>query len=166
MWLSKENILYKNLKKIQPPDELTFNEKTIKFLLLFAFDITLSWLNVLVLLWLTLQLFLKVVREIFTSTPEDIKSLRFPLYNNHDMSREAVWAYTTALGLKAGANQSNNEDELFNTLNEVRSYYPFFSRTSTVNELNSLKILSPDIINKLLTRLSSTVDDDGDIFEY
>ena len=90
-WITRANIVKKNLKKLLPPQ--TFAAKAGVVLGTLAFSVALSWINVLlVVLWQIPVGLLGTLREFFSSTPEAIKLLRFPLKNNPYMSREAVWA--------------------------------------------------------------------------
>lgn len=92
-WIIKENILNKNLKKIQSPNEDSFSIKAFKFFVSSIVEVALSWIGVTVNVFHIMIRLLKVLREILVSTPEDIRLLRFPLRNNPNLSREAVWAY-------------------------------------------------------------------------
>jgi len=154
-WISKDNILVKNVKKINPPDKkYTFMDRLIVFGMMIAFDFTLSWINVAVILWqIAVELF-TVLRNIITTVPEEIKSLRFPLKNNPDMSRELVWAHMTALKVKLGE-LVPNDSTLILTLNEVHGYYQSFDRISALKQLDSLHIINSEIISNALKQLQS-----------
>jgi len=64
----------------------------------------LSWVGVVVGLVKFAIVFLRIIRDVVAQTPEAIKVLRYPLRNNPDLSREAVWAYVYALGIKLRCN--------------------------------------------------------------
>ena len=154
-WITKANIFYENLKKVQPPDTDSFENKALKFIGILLAETSISWINVIVVLWQIASIVLRALREFFSSTPETIKLLRFPLHNNLDMSRESVWAYLCAIGLKAGANQPN-ENEILTGLNEAAGYYPSFDRVAALKQLENLNVVNGDIISSTLKRLSST----------
>jgi hypothetical protein len=139
-WITRANIVNKNLKKLLPPQ--TFAVKASLLLGTIAFSVALSWINVLlVLLWQIPVSLFGILRELFSSTPETIKLLRFPLKNNPYLSREAVWAYVQALQIKLGQIQPG-ESALRASLDEVFGYYPTFDRAKA---LNKLKALSGDV---------------------
>lgn len=95
-WITKGNILARNIRKLTPPD------KDALILLEIAFEVALSWINVMISLWQITATLLRTVREAFSATPEEIKFLRFPLLNNPELPPESVWAHLTALKIKAG----------------------------------------------------------------
>jgi hypothetical protein len=89
--------------------------------------------------------FLVYLREVFSPVPEEIKLLRFPLYNNSELSREKVWAYFIALQFKTGSNHPE-ESFLFNSILDIKIFYPFFNSITALKELEKLNIVSEDII--------------------
>ncbi len=153
-WITKENILNKNLKKLQHPDETTFTSKALLFLGAIVLEAALSWVNVLVIIFQIIKMLLNVIREALTTKPEAIKALRFPLRNNPNMSREAVWAYLSALQIKVGEKQPNESDLLY-SLEEVTDYYPSFNKKIALNQLKDLNIISNDIVISTLSELSA-----------
>ena len=153
-WITKENILNKNLKKLQYPDETTFTSKTLLFLGATVLEAVLSWVNVLVIHFQIIKMLLNVVREALTTKPEAVKALRFPLRNNPNMSREAVWAYLSALQVKVGEKQPNESDLLY-SLDEVADYYPAFNKQVALNQLKELNVTSKDIIVSVLNELNN-----------
>ena len=154
-WITKENILNKNLKKLLPPDERALWHKTLIFIGGLLIDVLLSWIIVAVIAWQILMLFLKTVRALLASTPEAIKLLRFPLWNNPDMSREAVWAYANALKVKAGE-MPPEESELLFSLNELSRSYRYFDRIAALNQLEGLNVINGDVISATMKNLSSS----------
>jgi len=153
-WITKGDVLKKNLKKLNRDDE-SFGSKVITFLPLVAFEVVLSWINVIVATWQIITTLFKVVREALASTPEAIKVLRFPLRNNPNMSREAVWAYLSALNIRVGE-KIPGERELLNELNQLRELHPSFDREAALNQLKGLNVLSTDVISSALHRLASS----------
>lgn len=97
---------------------------------------------------------LNVVRESLTTKPESVKALRFPLRNNPNMSREAVWAYLSALSVKAGEKQPNEIDLLY-FLDEVADYYPAFNKQVALNQLKDLDFTNKNIIISVLSELNT-----------
>ena len=153
-WITKENILNKNLKKLQYPDEKTFTSKALLFLGVIVLEAALSWVNVLIIIFQIIKILLNVIREALTTMPEAVKTLRFPLRNNPNMSREAVWAYLSALQIQVGEKQPNESDLLY-SLDEVADYYPSFNKQIALNQLKDLNIISNGIILSTLNELST-----------
>lgn len=148
-WLFKGNVFRKNLNKIRDPAEQGLKHDVG----LFAFGLTtgtvFSWLGVLQYLWRLLWTPLTAIREAFSSVPEDIKALRFPLQNNPGMSREAVWAYAYALGAKAGTVPTASQ--MAWELEQVQGFYPSFQNDVALRTLDSLNVVDKAIISKLLS---------------
>src|ERR1700693_3122699 len=69
-WITKGNILNKNLKKLLPPNKETFIKKVTQFFGVLLLETALSWINVVVVLWQITTALLRTVREVFSSTPE------------------------------------------------------------------------------------------------
>jgi hypothetical protein len=116
--------------------------------------LALSWLQVLIsLLWSPWKL-LKMLREALTVVPQDIKQLRFPLYNNPEMSREAVWAYVRALNAKAGGSLAT-ASELLDSLQLVADNHKHFDAALALNHLKELKAVSPEAIDSALERVGA-----------
>lgn len=154
-WVTKSNTFNKNLKKLQPPDEKPFVGKVVIFFGLFAVEVALSWINVLVVLWQIASFLIRTLRELISSTPEAIKLLSFPLKNNPDMSRESVFAQLLALKAKVGGEQPN-ESELIWALNELLGDYPSFDRISSLKQLASFNVIAPEVISTAMEQLQST----------
>lgn len=154
VWITRENILNNNLKKLQSPDERTFPEKALLFLGTIALEAALSWINVIVIILQIIKLLLNVIREALTTKPEAVKELRFPLRNNPDMSREAVWAYLSALQVKAGEKQPDVSDLLY-SLDELTEYYPSFNKQVALNQLEDLNVISKDTLLSVLNELDT-----------
>lgn len=157
-WITKANIVRKNLKKLEPDDEQGFGLKAAVVLGGFVLEVALSWINVIVALWQIAVMLLKTLREAITSTPEAIKLLRFPLRHNPNMSPEAVWAYVSALSIKAGENVLD-ADELMRSLNSLRDEHPSFDPEAALDVLNGLDVMSPAVISSALNRLSLAAED-------
>lgn len=100
-WVTKGNILKKNLEKISAPSELSRLERALVFFGALFLEIALSWVNVFVLLWQIAIELIKFLREMFCHVPDAIKDLRFQLKNNPNLSPEAVWAYSLSLYVKS-----------------------------------------------------------------
>lgn len=158
-WLFKGNIFQKNLKKIQsPPDERTFIQKALVIIGTLLFESLLSWINVIVALWQILAMLFRVIRETLVSVPEEIKQLRFPLINNPGLSREAVWAYWTALAEKAG-DAHHSHDDLYTQLMQLKENYRWFNEKDALRRLASLNVVDPEAIEGAASSLSQSDDD-------
>lgn len=144
-WIIKANILNKNLKKLTKPDNTEWYLKVLRFFGLLLFEAALSWINVVVVTGQILYHTLKVLREIFTPAPEEIKKLRFPLRNNPMLSAEAVWAYLMALNIKSGE-ALQNESVLFASLEEVLDNKHDFNFQNALDQLGNLNVLNSETI--------------------
>lgn len=101
-WITKGNVYARNVRKLLPRDTDAFWKKAVAFLGMFAFDVALSWLIVIYAFVQIALILLRTIREAMSSTPEEIKLLRFPLMNNPELPPESVWAHLTALNARAG----------------------------------------------------------------
>lgn len=153
-WITKANVVIKNIRKIEPPDETTFFQKVSTFILSNLFEILLSWISVLLQIWLTISTILTTLREVFTETPEDIKTLRYPLKNNPNMPPEIVWAHVNAIQLKATGKQLDVA-ELADSVNDLRYDYPSFNREYAVKHLKHLDVISADTLKSVLNTLDA-----------
>lgn len=151
LWIFKIDIINKNLAKISLEPKLSFWEKVGAFFIALIFESLLSWINVLVILWQFIYQTIKILRDVFLTVPEDIKSLRFPLKNNPDLDAETVWAYTQALSFKNGNTFSS--DELGNSLIELRNGIKYFQPIKATLLLRSLGTHSNDLIDEIDEKL-------------
>lgn len=140
-WLTKGNIYVKNARKLLPRDIDSPLKKALVFVGMFAFDIALSWLAVLIALGQIALTLLRVIREAFSSTPEEIKRLRFPLMNNPKLPPESVWAHVTALNLKAGATKYS---EIASDLVGLPDRLSSFDSRTALEELDRLHAVPPE----------------------
>lgn len=144
-WVFKGNIMRKNLKKIQDPESTNFKIDAAVFVFGLVTGTLMSWLGVVQYLWRILWMPLSALREVFSSVPEEIKLLQFPLKNNPNLSREAVFAYAYALGVRAGT--SPNAWQMAQELQEIEGYYPSFNSEVALNTLSSLGVVTPEVIS-------------------
>ncbi|GEM_PF-2028260 len=157
-WIIKANILNKNLRKVLPPDDVTFMEKVARLVGTLVVEVMLSWINVVVILWQIVVALLRTARDLLSPAPEGIKLLRFPLRNNPAMPRESVWAYLLALQVKVGEKQPN-EATIVRSLNELTDYYPSFDRIAALKQLESLNVVSSDVISASLAHLGDSPEE-------
>lgn len=159
-WITKANILDKNLKKLQKEDKKEWYLNLLIFLGKVLFEASLSWMNVVFVLWQILAEIFKGLRDSLSPTPEEIKKLRFPLRNNPALSKEAVWAYSVALGLKTGE-ALPNENVIIGTIDEVLENRPDFNYRYALNQLDNLKVLSSETIASIKNHFDlQNIDDD------
>lgn len=151
-WVTKANVMNKNLKKLDPVKDQSFGQKAALFVGILAFEMALSWINVAVAIWQIAVTLLKVLRDALTSTPEAIKLLRFPLANNPNMSQEAVWAYVYALRIRAGEKTGDKEELLF-SLSSFHEEHSSFDRQAALNQLNGLNVLNGEVTLSASDRL-------------
>jgi hypothetical protein len=142
-WITKANIAATNLKKLDDPEAevaKTFLQKAAVFVAVVIFESLLSWTNVLMAIWQIIKLLFTVVRDAFTQQPEAIKLLRFPLANNPDLTREAVWAYVHALKIRVGE-QPADIHSVENSLNNIQTLHPHFNKRVALGHLKGLDVL-------------------------
>ncbi len=152
-WLFKGNILQKNLNKIKDPETYGFKVNAGLFVFGLFTGALMSWLGVLQYLWQIIWTPIRVLRELLSSTPEEIKTLRFPLMNNPELSREAVYAYAYALGVKAGAIPSSWQ--IAQELKDIEGFYPSFNPKRALESLKSLGVIEQETMSEALAELDS-----------
>jgi hypothetical protein len=146
-WFFKGNILRKNLEKIQSPSEHALLLKLGGFAVVILINAVMSWIAVLICIFQFFMVPLSALRDAISSTPEDIKQLRFPLHNNPNLSRESVWAYLQALKAKVG--QGDSAAAMEYELLQIEGYYPHFHKQGAFNALKSLNVVHPDLLEDL-----------------
>lgn len=144
-WITKANILNMNIRKIMPPNEMTVLQNVSKFIGILLFEMLLSWINVVLVLWQIVTTLIRILRDLLTPAPEAIKILRFPLRNNPKMAREAVWAYVIALNVKAGVKRPD-EYGLVEAIREISENYPNFNYRDALAHLGSLEAIPTEKI--------------------
>lgn len=144
-WIFKDNVLRKNLNKIKDPSEQGFKATAMMFVFALVIGTIMSWLGVLLYLWQIFWIPIAAIREVLSSTPEEIKLLKFPLKNNPNLAREAVWAYLYAFNTKGGV--TPNAWDINNDLYGIGAYYPSFNKQSALEILGSLRVVDPDILS-------------------
>lgn len=157
-WTTKTNVLNRNLRKVLPPDDSPLLEKVAGYAIVFLFDLALSWVGVAIALWQIIYGLFRTARDMFSAVPEEVKRLRFPLKNNPNMSRENVWAYLTALNVKAGEGQPGAVT-LVTSLRELSGYYPGFDCVAALKQLNRLNVVDLDVMAATMGKLERSGDD-------
>jgi hypothetical protein len=89
-WITKGNVLNKNILKLQTVDNLTLVQKYTLPTVMFLLGVVMSWVNTPIVIWNIIFTLLNRLRELITETPEEIKRLRYLLKNNPKMTPEAV----------------------------------------------------------------------------
>jgi hypothetical protein len=153
-WILKGNIIRRNLKKLDETENESFWSEFGTATLLIALSAALSWIQVLITLVGSLWKLLEILRELFVNVPETIKKLRFPLQNNPDMSREAVWAYVRAIEAKAGANLFNAYG-LLSSLQSVIDNHKDFDSHTALQHLRALDAVSSEVIDAAMKRIEA-----------
>lgn len=151
-WILKGNVLRKNLSKLDAPDDETFGSKAANFAFVLALEVTLSWINVVLIVALSACKLFKILREVITVMPEECKRLRFPLLNNPNLSMESVWAHVLALEATAGGEQPN-ESKLLWSLQSAVDNRPDFDRVKALEQLRSLNAVTADTVNRAIEQL-------------
>jgi hypothetical protein len=150
-WMTKTNILERNLKKLTRNDDATLITRTLFFIGLLLVAALFSW--VFVLLWLSVSVFgiLFALRDVFESKPEAVKKCRYALKNNPHLSREAVWAYSIALDAANG--QPMIEGKLIaESLNNVRVNHDDFNGHAAVQFLRTFYVVEPHVLDSAIER--------------
>jgi hypothetical protein len=153
-WITKDNVVAANLRKLQPPDETSFGRKVWNTLLTLALEAATSWIDVAVILYQILMLLLRFAREFVAPVPEAIKELRFPLKNNPQLSVEAVWAHLFALGIHNG-NPPPDRQRLLEALDDACSNDRTFDRKTALRQLERLEVVKTDVLSATLTSVST-----------
>jgi len=138
------NTVKRNLKKLEPPDRTSFLERVGKSLGAIIFEIALSWIGVVLGVWVFLRTLLGILQEVFASTPEEIRRLRYPLRNNPSLSRETVWAYLTAVAA-LGGNPVTDPTELLSSTEDIVKNYPDFNSGLALRQLQSLGVVDSGV---------------------
>lgn len=84
--------------------------------------------------------------------------MQFPLKNNPKLSREAVFAYAYALGVRGGS--SPDWWQMEQELREIEGYYPSFNSEVALKTLGSLGVVDPETISKVLVSMENTKEAD------
>jgi hypothetical protein len=151
-WLTKTNVLTKNLKKLQASTtRAPFPSRAVKFLATWLFEIALSWISVALLVWRLLKILLGTAREVLSSRPESIKLLSYPLKNDPHLPVESVWAYAYALTIRGGS-PPPDEAALTAELEEISAQKPRFDRAVALRQLESLDVVKPAVIAAVAAR--------------
>ena len=156
-WILKGGVVRTNLKKLDGPDTEPFWTKFWTKAVLLALSLALSWIEVVMSLGLIAWRLMKTLREAFVTVPQDIKQLRFPLYNNPDMSREAVWAYVRALHAKTGGTLST-PSELLSSLQSVIENHKHFNARLALQHLKELNAVSRESIDGAMEKIEAKQD--------
>lgn len=142
--LTRSDVIAKNLRKIWiPPDTSSTPQKLGAFVGLMVLAAMFSWASLIIALGVIAWRLLAILRDAFASVPQAIQELRFPLKNNPEMSREAVWAYVRAISIKNGEKEPA-ADGLLSELDGLLEHYPSFSRTAALQQLQSLNVIDAD----------------------
>ncbi len=138
-WLTNEIILWHNLKKLEAQDDRSCFNKVTENTWPVLIDTLASWLTVPILAWRIGVRLLTVLNMRFAVVPEEIKRLRFPLWNNPDLSPEAVWAYTNALSVLNG--DAVDWGELVRRLELLKRAVPNLDQQKAIELFEDLKVI-------------------------
>lgn len=150
-FLTGENIYIKNIGKI----DKNYKKQTINgTYLAHGIRLFLSWINVIWLISITIYKTLCVLREILRKYPDDLKSLRCPLYTNPTLSPEKVWANAYALGFKMGGFEVS-KNYILETFSYIEEYNNEFDSIKALELLDQLNIIDKKIINELKLQIKN-----------
>ena len=152
-WITKSNVVEKNLKKLEPRDASGFATIAVLFVVIVIVEVALSWLAVLYELWRAVYAIFDAVRDMVASKPDAVRILRFPLRNNRELSREAVWAHVVSLAVVNGQHISR-ASELFDALRAVCDAHPTFDRVAALRHLKALRFVDSDVVAELLSEFA------------
>jgi hypothetical protein len=153
-WMTKANVLKKNLKKLQPDEESTFINRILAGVGVILLETAFSWIAVLFALWTFFKTIFDTLREIFSSTPEAVQKLRFPLKNNPNMSREAVWAHYVSLAAVNGEIPTD-ASTLVTELDALASANPALDRHAALMQLKALHVVDADVVAAAIERVDA-----------
>lgn len=156
-WVFKGNVLRSNLSKIQDPSGQGFKVNAILLAVGLLSGVVMSWLGVLQYLWRAFALPLTAIRDALSSVPEQVKSLRYPLLNNPDLSRESVWAYVCALGVSTGTR--TDPVQMKWNIEEVEGYYPSFKSETALEMLRSLGVVEEQTVLEAIALVRAAKED-------
>ncbi len=154
-WVTKTNILLKNMRKIGPEDKESFAVKVLKGVGLIVAETALSWLSVLAGLWRLIRIVLETLRDVLTPAPERIRALRFPLRNNPDLPSESVWAHVVGLAVLAGQ-PLTQPSEVLEALDQLVENRSRFDRRRALLQLQGLHVLDADIVSAALEEIDAS----------
>lgn len=140
-WLTNEHILWRNLKKLERPDHKEWYVKLAGNSFLIAIDVFFSWLGAPLIAWRIFARLLTTAKMRFATVPEEIKKLRFPLWNNPELSTEAVWAYTSALSVLNG--DAVDWGTLVWQLRHLKLVAPNVDEQKAIEIFEGLKVMPP-----------------------
>ena len=155
-WISKTNILLRNLRKLNPPDDRTFGSRIGESVVMTLLSAALSWISALFEIWQTVYIVFDALRELLAATPERVRVLRFPLKTNPDLQREAVWAYVAGLQVLAG--ELVGAASILAGLESVAKIHPIFDRELALRQLDSLHVVDSATISETRARLPDSTD--------
>ena len=169
---TKSNVYINNLEKIPTLSRIKESKKLLsrryplvcdfaEFIryYLFVFPL-LSWIGLILGAGRILMLVINPISEMLTSKPEAIKLLMLPLYNNPNMSREAVWAYTYALKIKSDGNLPDKKYKkyILSELNDLLNYHSDLDRQAALMHLKGLNVIDDNIISSALHKIQRKED--------
>ncbi len=102
--------------------------------------------------WKLIQILGEVANQIFVSKPESTKKLEYALSNDPNMTRESVWAYTTALAIENGMLNPESHN-LTETLEHLIFHYESFIASKALEHLNYLKYIDDELLLKTLNQI-------------
>lgn len=150
--VTRRTVAKVNIAKLRPDYEMFLGRRILRRAALSLPVILLSWIGGLLLLFEIPWALAKMTRQELKPVADDIKKLQLKLRNDPTMSREDVWAYVQALGVKLGR-KVRDEETLALSLNEVISHHPFFNQQSALMTLKELDALSSQSIDSLLEKI-------------
>jgi hypothetical protein len=160
-WMTKSNVAQRNFRKITARDERGWGV----YVFMYIFEIALSWISVATqVFWGMPYNVFRALREMLTPAPEAIRALRFPLYNNPDMSPEAVWAHLYSLHQLNGGNRATVR-ALLADMNEAKGNAPCFDVEHALVQLAALRHVDAEVIEQTKTAYENKWADEGD-FEH
>jgi hypothetical protein len=159
-WITKANVVAKNLRKLEPSQsKAPFASRAGKFLATWTAEMALSWISVAVLAWRTVSVFFRTIREIFSSVPEAVRQLRYPLKTNPDLPAESVWAYAYALNIRVGS-PPPDAATLSQHLDVMSTLVPLFDRAAALRQLEALDVVKSSTIAAVVAQGDAPADED------
>jgi len=152
-WITKTNIFYKNLKKLDPHNIEAGIYSKYSSKLIYFLEPLLSWISVVFIIGRMFYTICNNIRVALQSTPEEIKILNFPLRNNPDLKPEVVWAHLMALRSKNG--DIVNSYIISANLKEIKLKNSYFASDFAIENLKRLNVIDPEILSDTLETIKT-----------
>lgn len=149
--ITGDRVFGKNLRKIYIfSNGLSFSEVEVKPSVgMYLFEISISWLGFFFKCFLAIRGVYQILQHGFKHMPERVKEVRYPLFNNPNLSAESVWARWTAIPILLG--DPINNSRLVDDLSRVQGKNEHFNVERALTALAELNVLKSEDLETLRT---------------